>query len=982
MALTPGTVVGGDFHIDAFHAEGGMGVVYRATQISTKLTRALKVMQPALGSGEELARRFEQEVRIGARVESDHVVQFVTSGYDPVLRVPYAVMEWVNGRELESIVESLGYLTVFQFTEVFQQLAHAVAAAHRSSIVHRDLKPGNVMLGPSRSSSSPLLVKVLDFGIAKLLDTDRTSTRGMGTPLWMAPEQSGPNTRVTPATDVWALGLIAFYCLSGKSYWLAAHDAQASNMSLMREILIDPIEAPARRAHALGASFPPWLEAWFVRCIDRAPTQRYANAELAWQAYIELVNANVHSQAVRAAELARLVSAAGGAASDGGVVPVQAQVAPIVHSHTPAPLPQASGVAPFAQPAHQRTGHTQFADASVASAPGPQTQYAPPQQTQYAPPHQAQYAPPHQAQYTAQHQTQVAEVPPHPIALPGQDDDVVLPTNRVPRYAAVAGGVAVALLAIGIASSQASSDDTSPVPALRKVPTMAVEYCVRTVEVYGVPRCMLPLEKPPVGAQQYFKLSKRAGLTVSSEVFDADQRAGDTFMADASNYLFQYVDGVLAQVIASTLLNEVVWRKSITRVRSQSFVEKFSDSAGRHREVFLGFANEIEGKWDARGYRIEERYFGVGHTVVDNGEGRIGLAMQRGPAGELVEMRDLRDDGPQKLAEDHYAATQYLYDGQRSGVPSSEHYLDEKGRPLGDYHSCQARLFDLDAFGNQLKGTCFNSNGEPSANGTGVGYWLRTFDASGRTIRLTERAPDFGKEPEYAVDFENRYSADSVKIGGVKTKHSDCVLSYDQLGRMIATRCRSLEPLSAGPVKNECNGSSFEVSYDASSVWRNNTSPSGLPCVNPDGLARTRREYDAGLLALESYWTLDGQTHSTLNAHSDISQQLFGFDPFGRRIGWSALGVHEEILWVVTTVYDDAKRVRMSEYKLRGNLTNYENGCASEMLRISGAGRVEEFRCLNTAGVLVQRKNKRSMFDGSMHDYQVGMRETSATARR
>ena len=126
-------------------------------------------------------------------------------------------------------------------------------------------------------------MKVLDFGIAKVLsgdaDTGRT-TASLGTPLWMAPEQTSARAGITPATDVWALGLMAFYLLVGRSYWRDP----ASTMELLREIVIEPLEPASARARALGfpAGVPAGFDAWFARCVVRDPAQRFASASQAW----------------------------------------------------------------------------------------------------------------------------------------------------------------------------------------------------------------------------------------------------------------------------------------------------------------------------------------------------------------------------------------------------------------------------------------------------------------------------------------------------------------------------------------------------------------------------------------------------------------------------------------------------------------------------------------------------------------------------
>ncbi len=121
---------------------------------------------------------------------------------------------------------------------------------------------------------------MLDFGIAKLVNQARTSATGaMGTPLWMAPEQAQAGAAVTPAADVWAMGLIAFAALTGKTFWLSAHAPNSSAIMVLREIVMEPIPPASARARELGApTLPPGFDAWFARCVDRDPRTRFPHA--------------------------------------------------------------------------------------------------------------------------------------------------------------------------------------------------------------------------------------------------------------------------------------------------------------------------------------------------------------------------------------------------------------------------------------------------------------------------------------------------------------------------------------------------------------------------------------------------------------------------------------------------------------------------------------------------------------------------------
>ncbi len=279
-----------------------MGAVYVAEQTSTASRRALKVMAPGLLRSEEMRLRFVNEAKATSQIASDHVVQVVAAGVDPSSHIPWLAMELLEGESLGQCVRRSGPMHPAKVMEVVSQLCHALDAAHRVGIVHRDLKPDNVFLAVARREGVPFTVKVLDFGIAKLLqDTDSAMTAALGTPLWMAPEQTAPGAFVSPATDVWAVGLLVFWMLTGSPYWRSARTQPASLPSLMREVVLDPIEPASVRGADLGASriFSPAMDAWLATCLDRDPGRRFPTATMCRDALIRALSPQVrgHSAA-------------------------------------------------------------------------------------------------------------------------------------------------------------------------------------------------------------------------------------------------------------------------------------------------------------------------------------------------------------------------------------------------------------------------------------------------------------------------------------------------------------------------------------------------------------------------------------------------------------------------------------------------------------------------------------------------------------
>jgi serine/threonine protein kinase len=367
MQLGVGSVFAEDYRIVRPLGEGGMGAVYVAEQLSTGKQRALKIMRSALVTNELLRQRFAQEAKLGALVDSDHAVEVVAAGVDPSSGIPWLAMELLKGETLAERIGRGGPLGVAEVAEVIAQLCHALSAAHAAGIVHRDLKLENVFLAVPRREGAPFVVKILDFGIAKLVAESQTSTTAaIGTPLWMAPEQSEPGGAIQPATDVWALGLIVFFLLTGRCYWRGANEQNASAMTLLREVVFDPLASASERAAWLGVAerLPPRFDDWFACCVARDASARFPHAGAAHAALARALDAAPASSP-------RAAPALGSAAT----VPIDssapfARRAPPAQHAEAAPL-AATRSAALAGPQSSTTGALLRAPRATGSAPRP-----------------------------------------------------------------------------------------------------------------------------------------------------------------------------------------------------------------------------------------------------------------------------------------------------------------------------------------------------------------------------------------------------------------------------------------------------------------------------------------------------------------------------------------------------------------------------------------------------------------------------------
>jgi hypothetical protein len=284
--VAPGDLIDGRYHVEDPLGTGGMAIVYRARHTGTQAPCALKLVHPHLVTRRELVQLLLKEARVGGRIgKSPHVVEVLDAGFDQARGVPYIAMELLEGETLEEWCERHGPMPPALVRVVFEQLADALEQAHRAGVVHRDLKPSNLFLTAGRRGA-PVL-KVMDFGIAKVLESEslRTATQ-IGTPAYAAPEQMGATMRdlasrqgivvaasVSVATDVWPLGLIAYELLTGLpvgQFWGAELTAE-----IPVKAALYPRDAPSARAGDRAALLPPGFDAWFARATRTDAAERW-----------------------------------------------------------------------------------------------------------------------------------------------------------------------------------------------------------------------------------------------------------------------------------------------------------------------------------------------------------------------------------------------------------------------------------------------------------------------------------------------------------------------------------------------------------------------------------------------------------------------------------------------------------------------------------------------------------------------------------
>ncbi len=249
--------------------DGGMGMVYRVRDRETAEILALKMLRPEIARDPAMMERFKNEIRLSRRITHKNVCRIYE--FNRVNDLAYITMEYVDGESLRSYLQRVGKLMSERVIDLARQMAAGLSEAHAQGVVHRDLKPDNVMLGRDG------LIKILDFGIARALGDTSTTRTLIGTPAYMAPEQS-QGKATDQRVDLYALGLILYECLTGQRAFSGATPVEIALKQLKERPL------PPRK---VMPGTPPHLESIVMRCLEKEPTLRFTSATELQRALIQ-----------------------------------------------------------------------------------------------------------------------------------------------------------------------------------------------------------------------------------------------------------------------------------------------------------------------------------------------------------------------------------------------------------------------------------------------------------------------------------------------------------------------------------------------------------------------------------------------------------------------------------------------------------------------------------------------------------------------
>jgi len=256
----PGTLLAGRYRIVGLLGKGGMGEVYRATDLTLGQSVALKFLPPAARDNRFLLERFHGEVRIARQISHPNVCRVYDIG--EVDGMPFISMEYIDGEDLASLLPRIGRLPADKAIETARKICAGLAAAHSKGVIHRDLKPHNVMMNKRGE------IVIMDFGLAALADQLSGPEARNGTPAYMSPEQL-KGTEVTSRSDIYALGLVLYELFTGKRPFEAKSVA---------ELIRRQESAQLTSMATIAADVDPAVENVIRRCLDPDPMRRPENA--------------------------------------------------------------------------------------------------------------------------------------------------------------------------------------------------------------------------------------------------------------------------------------------------------------------------------------------------------------------------------------------------------------------------------------------------------------------------------------------------------------------------------------------------------------------------------------------------------------------------------------------------------------------------------------------------------------------------------
>jgi serine/threonine-protein kinase len=290
LPVAPGQIVADKYSISRVIGQGGMGTVVEAKHLELGERVAIKFLRKGEAAS---AERFIREARAAAKIRSEHVIRIFDVGRLPS-GDPYIVMEYLEGEDLGSYIDREGMMSARRLVDIVLGVCEALAEAHVAGIIHRDLKPANIFL--AHRAGGDTIVKLLDFGIAKMPEVNTTTTTQgfLGSPVYMSPEQLVAARDVDARSDIWSLGIVLYELLAGTVPFVA---------DSIVELAIEVRQSDLPPLRKRRPDLPDGLDRVVERCLEKDRAARFPDvAELA-EALAPFASASAAANAPRIARV-------------------------------------------------------------------------------------------------------------------------------------------------------------------------------------------------------------------------------------------------------------------------------------------------------------------------------------------------------------------------------------------------------------------------------------------------------------------------------------------------------------------------------------------------------------------------------------------------------------------------------------------------------------------------------------------------------
>ncbi len=291
--IGPGSLIADKYRIEKLIGVGGMGIVWKATQLDLDRPVAIKIVREDLPDQELVAERACHEARASARLRSEHVVRVLDLGRLDG-GTPFIVLEYLEGRDLYDLLTTReAPLPISEAVDVLLEACEGVAEAHALGIVHRDLKPENLFI--ARQPDGTAVLKILDFGISKQLrGTGRSLTQAtaVGSPQYMSPEQMRGSQDIDQRADIWSLGATLYELVVG------APPFKADTIPSLCTLVLEANPAPPR---SLRQSLPEGLEQVILKCLAKRREERFQSVKELAEALLPFGSSSSSDRALRIA---------------------------------------------------------------------------------------------------------------------------------------------------------------------------------------------------------------------------------------------------------------------------------------------------------------------------------------------------------------------------------------------------------------------------------------------------------------------------------------------------------------------------------------------------------------------------------------------------------------------------------------------------------------------------------------------------------